>query len=301
MKRITRRNFIKNSIKGSAAITATLGVSGVTESLATNAKIDQVVLGKSGVRLSRLAMGTGTHGWKHVSDQTKLGVKGFVDLAQHAYDSGVTFFDVADIYGSHTFLREALKYIPREKVVILTKIWTKPNSWMHVQSAPAALDRFRKEIGTDYLDIVLIHSQTSPNWLEEQKRMRDDLSEAREKGIIRTMGASCHSLDALKAAADSDWVEILLTRINPTGARMDGPPEKVMPVIKKAHDSGKGVIGMKIFGCGQLVKEKEREASLNFVLKSGNVDAMTIGFDKGVQMEDTIRRMNRIVATLDLK
>ncbi|NOY57357.1 MAG: aldo/keto reductase [Calditrichaeota bacterium] len=295
MKKITRRSFIKNSIKGTATMTAGLSIYGVQETLAAKTKIDQVVLGKSGIKLSRLAMGTGTHGWKHVSDQTKLGVKGFVDLAQHAFDSGITFFDVADIYGSHTFLREALKYIPREKVVILTKIWTAPNNWIKVQSAPKALDRFRKEIGTDYLDIVLIHSQTSPNWPEEQKRMRDDLSEAKEKGIIRTMGASCHSLGALKAAAGSDWLEVLLTRINPVGVRMDDTPEKVMPVIKKAYDSGKGVIGMKIFGCGKLVKEQEREASLNFVLKSGNVDAMTIGFENRMQMDDTIRRINRIV------
>jgi len=206
-----------------------------------------------------------------------------------------TFFDVADTYGSHTYLREVLKTIPREKVVILTKMWTQSNDWYVVEETPKLLDRFRQEIGTDYLDIVLLHCQISADWLDETKKMRDALSEAKAKGIIGAHGVSCHSLEALKAAATSDWVDVLLARINHTGSQMDGKPQEVMPVLQQAHDRGAGVIGMKIFGAGTLVKEKQRQASLEYVWKSGNLDAMTIGFEKPDQIEDTMQRVRRIL------
>ena len=224
-----------------------------------------------------------------------MGTKGFVDLAKHAYNSGITFFDVADIYGSHQFLKEVLKHIPREKVVIMSKIWTRSNDWLEYKGAQAALDRFRKEIGTEFIDIVLLHCQVASDWTTEFKKGRDVLSKAKEDGIIRAHGVSCHSLDALKTAAKSEWVDILLSRINHKGTKMDDKPEKVMPVLKQAHDNGKGVLGMKIYGCGDLVKEDQREASLKYVLGSGNVDAMTIGFENAGQIDDTIKRINRIL------
>lgn len=205
------------------------------------------------------------------------------------------FFDVADIYGSHTYLREVLKVIPREKVVILTKIWTRPNDWVNIQETSKVLDRFRKEIGTDYLDIVLIHCQVSPDWLTETQRIRDILSNAKERGIIRTHGVSCHTFEALRVAAASEWVEVLLARINNMGSQMDDKPQRVMPVLKQAHDRGAGVIGMKIFGAGNLVDEKQRQNSLEYVWKSGNVDAMTIGFENSDQIDDTIPRVARIL------
>jgi aryl-alcohol dehydrogenase-like predicted oxidoreductase len=261
----------------------------------TSSKLGQVKLGKSGVTVSRLAMGTGTNGWQHQSNQTRLGMKGFVDLAEYAHETGITFFDVADTYGSHTHLREALKIIPREKVVILTKIWTQSSVWFNVQETSKVLDRFRKEIGTDYLDIVLLHCQVSPHWLAETQRLREALSQAKAKGLVRAHGVSCHNFQALKAAAASDWVDILLARINHTGSQMDDTPEKVMPVLKQAHDRGAGVIGMKIFGAGALTKEPQRQQSLEYVWKSGNVDAMTIGFESTAQMSDAINRVNRIM------
>jgi len=296
MAKITRRQFLKYSLTGTGAIvTNNSGFFTSNELGAAVQKIDRVILGKSGIQVSRLAWGTGTHGWKFVSDQTKLGTKGFIELAQRAYDSGITFFDVADIYGSHKYLRDALKFIPREKIVIMTKIWTRSNDWLEYQGAQVALDRFRKEIGTDFLDIVLLHCQISPDWETEFKKARDVLSKAKADGIIRAHGVSCHTLDALKTTANSDWVEILLSRINHTGVRMDDKPEKVMAILKQAHDSGKGVLGMKIFGCGGLVEEEQREASLKYVLASGNVDAMTIGFENAGQIDDTIKRINRIL------
>jgi aryl-alcohol dehydrogenase-like predicted oxidoreductase len=296
MKKITRRHFLHQSIAGAAALTIyPKKLLSFNESLKSSRNPEQVLLGKSGIRVSRLALGTGTRGWRYRSNQTALGTKGFVDLSRHAYNSGITFFDVADTYGSHRYLREAFKYIPREKVVILSKIWTRSNDWLEFKGVQAALDRFRKGIGTDYLDIVLLHCQVSPNWTTEMRKACDDLSDAKGKSVILAHGVSCHGIDALKSAAASDWVEILLARINHTGSHMDDTPGKVMRILKKAHDSGKGVVGMKIFGAGDFIKEEQRETSLKYVLESKNIDAMTIGFENTNQIDDTIKRINRIL------
>lgn len=296
MQKINRRKFLKQTIIGTAALTANHFLPlNLKNAYADREPMDRVILGKSGIQVSRLAWGTGTNGWEFKSDQTALGVKGFIELAQYAFDSGISFFDVADIYGSHQYLKAALKYIPREKIVILTKIWTRPTDWLAYKDVPTALDRFRNEIGTDMLDIVLLHCQTSPNWLTEMGKACEELSQAKAKGIIRAHGVSCHSFEALKAAVAHDWVDVVLARINHTGSHMDDKPEKVMSVLKQAHNSGKGVLGMKIFGCGDLTREEQRIASLEYVLKSQNVDAMTIGFENKEQISDTITKMNRIL------
>jgi aryl-alcohol dehydrogenase-like predicted oxidoreductase len=298
MSHISRRNFLKTCAASFAAVATNaeiLANPSATAARAMGRKLGRVALGKSGITVSRLAMGTGTNGWNHRSNQTRLGMKGFVGLAEYAHDAGILFFDAADTYGSHTYLREALKIIPRDKIVILTKIWTEPNNWLTPQDAVATLDRFRREIGTDYLDIILLHCQVSPNWILETQRLRDGLSHAKAKGIIRAHGVSCHRFEALQAAAASDWVDILLARINPAGSQMDSTPQNVMPVLKQAHDRGAGVIGMKIFGAGALTRAEQRQQSLEYVWNSGNVDAMTIGFENAVQVEDTITRVSGIL------
>ncbi len=296
MSKIDRRKFLQQTMLGSAGFilgSQTLNRHSIFSPMSE--KIDQVVLGKSGVSVSRLAWGTGTNGWKRVSNQTKLGMKKFLEIAEYALASGITFFDAADIYGSHPYLKEVLKRIPREKIVILSKIWTSSNDWLEFKGAQQALDRFRTEIGTDYIDIVLLHCQTSPHWISDRHQDRDVLSKAKQDGLIRAHGVSCHSLEALKTAAQSEWVDILLARINNIGARMDDKPDVVMPILKQAHDAGKGVLGMKVYGCGELIKEEQREGSLKFVLGSGNVDALTIGFENVEQIADTIKRINRMV------
>jgi aryl-alcohol dehydrogenase-like predicted oxidoreductase len=293
MKTCSRRKFLKTCAAGFTVAATKPRL--LAEAKAPTAKLRQAKLGHSGITVSRLAMGTGTNGWRHQSDQTRLGMKKFIGLAETAHAAGVTFFDVADTYGSHTYLREALKIIPREKVVILTKIWTDFDDDHAAQEAARLLDRFRREIGTDYVDIVLLHCQTSPNWLTATQRLREALAHAKTKGLIRAHGVSCHNFDALQAAAASDWVDILLARINHAGRAMDNTPEKVMPVLKRAHDRGAGVIGMKIFGAGALTQEAQRQQSLEYVWKSGNVDAMTIGFADTSQIGDTISRINQIL------
>lgn len=292
----SRRKFLQSCAAGFtvAATPTNLWASSKTVQV-LNTKPGQAKLGKSGLTVSRLAMGTGTNGWRHQSNQTRLGMKNFVELAEAAHAGGITFFDVADTYGSHSYLREALKIIPRDKVVILTKMWTESNRGFAAPEAAKILDRFRQEIGTDYLDIVLLHCQTSPNWLPETQRLREALSQAKSKGIVRAHGVSCHNFEGLQAAAASDWVDILLARINHTGRAMDNTPANVMPVLKRAHDRGAGVIGMKIFGAGALTQEAQRQRSLEYVWNSGNVDAMTIGFENTGQISDTINRVNQIL------
>ncbi len=211
------------------------------------AAADTVTLGKTGITTSRLAMGTGTVGSGHHSNQTALGVKGLSDLLLNGHDQGLRFFDAADAYGSHPHVAEALKHLQRDKVTVLTKTWAR-----NPAEARADLDRFRKELGTDYLDICLMHCLTEGDWTERYRGVMDVFSEAKEKGIIRAHGCSCHSIEALRAAAKSPWVEIDLVRINPVGAHMDADPETVISVIREMKAAGKGIVGMKILGQGAL-------------------------------------------------
>jgi len=246
---------------------------------------DTVTLGSTGIKTSRLAMGTGTVGSGHHSHQTDLGVKGLSDLLLNGYDKGLRFFDAADSYGSHPHVAAALKQIPRDKVTVLTKTFSRDAA-----SARADLDRFRKELGTDYLDICLIHCVTESDWTERYKGVLDVLSEAKEKGIIRAHGCSCHSIDALRTAATSPWVEVDLARINPVGAIMDADPATVIGVLKEMKTAGKAVIGMKILGQGAL--RKRQDEGIKFALSNGVLDAFTIGAENKQEQEDLVRRIS---------
>jgi len=245
---------------------------------------DIIVLGKTGIRTSLLAMGTGTVGSGHHSHQTSLGIKGLSDLLLNGYDHGLRFFDAADSYGSHPHVAEALKHVPRDKVTVLTKTWARDAA-----STRADLDRFRRELGTDYLDVCLMHCLTEGDWTERYKGTMDVLSEAKEKGIIRAHGCSCHSLEALQAAAKSPWVEVDLARINPVGSHMDGSPLEVVGVLKEMKAAGKGVIGMKILGQGDL--SGRVDDALRYALSLGVLDAFTIGAESKREQEDLIRRI----------
>lgn len=245
---------------------------------------DTVTLGKTGIQTSRLAMGTGTVGTAHHSHQTALGIDGLSRLLLNGYDHGLRFFDSADSYGSHPHVAEALKHVPRDKVAVLTKSWARDAAGMR-----ADLDRFRRELGTDYLDVFLMHCITDGNWTEEYRGAMDVLSEAKQKGIIRTHGCSCHSIEALRTATKSPWVEVHLVRINPVGAFMDSDPETVVAVIKEMRAAGKGIIGMKILGQGEM--RNRQDEALNFALGLNLLDACTIGAESISEQEDLIRRI----------
>ncbi|MBZ2185000.1 MAG: aldo/keto reductase [Bryobacter sp.] len=246
---------------------------------------DRVLLGPAKVPVSRLAMGTGTNGVGGSSNQTKkLGFKGVSELFRAAYDQGVFFWDSADQYGSHPHLKEALKTVSREKVTILSKTHAVTAAEMR-----ADLDRFRKEIGTDYIDIVLLHCMMDDDWDQRRKGAMEVLEEAKQKGIIKTKGVSCHTLGALKTAAKSPWVEVDLARFNPAGVAMDDKPEVVAAVLKQMKAAGKGIIGMKVLGAGKL-RTKADEA-IQWHLAQGLTDCFTIGSESRAEMEDLLRKI----------
>lgn len=246
---------------------------------------DTVTIGKTGIQTSRLAMGTGTVGSGHHSHQTALGIQGLSGLLLNGYDHGLRFFDSADSYGSHPHVAEALKHVPRDKVTVLTKSWARDAATMR-----SDLDRFRHELGTDYLDLFLMHCLTEPDWTDRYRGVMDVLSEAKEKGIIRAHGCSCHSIEALRAATKSPWVEVHLVRINPIGAFMDSDPDTVVSVIKEMRAAGKGIVGMKILGQGAMCDRQDE--ALNFALGLNLLDAFTIGAESIQEQQDLIRRIS---------
>jgi 1-deoxyxylulose-5-phosphate synthase len=194
------------------------------------------------------------------------------------------FFDSADSYGSHPHVAEALKHIPRDKVTVLTKTWARDP-----QTARADLDRFRRELGIDHIDIVLMHCLTEGDWTERYRGVMDVLSEAKQKGTIRAHGCSCHSIEALRTAAKSPWVEVDLARVNPVGAHMDADPETVVGVLRQMKASGKAVIGMKILGQGAM--RNRQDEALKYALSLGVLDAFTIGAENKSEQDDLVRRI----------
>jgi aryl-alcohol dehydrogenase-like predicted oxidoreductase len=246
---------------------------------------DRVKLGPMGVECSRLAQGSGTNGAGGSSNQTKkLGVQGLADLWKAAYDNGVTFFDSADQYGTHLHLKLALKSLPREKVTVLSKTHASTEKEMR-----ADLDRFRREIGSDYIDILLLHAMMDDDWPERKKGAMAVLAEAREKGIVRTHGTSCHTLGALRAAARNPWVQVDLARINPAKVAMDADVATVVSVLREMKQAGKGIIGMKILGAGAL--RNKVDESLQYALSLDCVDCFTIGAESRSEMEDLVRKI----------
>jgi aryl-alcohol dehydrogenase-like predicted oxidoreductase len=245
---------------------------------------DTVTLGKTGIKTSRLAMGTGTYGFGHTSNQSKLGVQGLSALLLNGYDQGLRFFDSADAYGSHPHVAEALKGTQRDKVTVLTKSWGRDPATVR-----ADLDRFRRELKTDYIDVFLMHCLTEGDWTTRFRGVMDVLSEAKQKGIIRAHGCSCHSIEALRAAAASPWVEVDLVRINPIGSHMDANPNTVVSVIKEMKAAGKGIIGMKILGQGDM--RNRQDEALKYALSLGLLDAFTIGAESRAEQNDLVRRI----------
>jgi aryl-alcohol dehydrogenase-like predicted oxidoreductase len=285
-----RRDFLRKTATGMGAawLSSTTSLASVlafeTPARKFNAH-DEVTLGKTGIRTSRLAMGTGTVGFGGASNQTRLGMSPFSRLLVNGYhENGLTFFDTADSYGSHPYVASALKQLPRDKVVVMTKTDNR-----NASEIPADLDRFRKELGIDYIDIVLVHCVTESDWTTRYRGVMDALSEAKHKGVIRAHGVSCHSLTALRAAAASPWVEVDLVRLNPIGSHMDADPDTVIKIIKQMRADGKGIIGMKILGQGDM-RNRPSEA-LRYALNSGVLDAFTIGAESQTEQNDLTQRI----------
>jgi len=300
IERISRREFLK----GTAALAGTVMLSSCNTGPSakhTPTAVDQVTLGKTGLKMSRLGIGTGSKGG---SIQRALGADGFNRLIHYAYDQGITYIDTAESYRTHTMVREAIKDLPREKLFIQSKMSGVPEKPLEV------LDRFRRELGVDYIDSLLTHCGVIANWDDERRRVLDALEEAKDRKIILAHGISCHSLPALTTAAQLDWVDVNLVRINPQGAHMDTPAETwnaesdkshlppVLKQIKVMRQNNHGVIGMKIIGNGDFTDPEDREKSIRFTMQSGLTDAVVIGFKSPAEIDEAIKRINSALAEI---
>ena len=285
--KVGRRSFLQTAAAaGAGALLSWRESSAAGESFVARkiTATDRVTLGRTGIEVSRVAMGSGTRGWGRQSDQTRMGPDQLTRLFRYGLDQGLNFWEAADQYGSHPYIARGLQGIDRSKIVILTK--TNSES---AEGIRKDLERFRKELQTDYIDIVLLHAITDGDWTQSLRPAMDALSEAKEKGIIRAHGVSCHSIHALRAAADSPWVDVDLARINPDGIAMDDRPSVVIGVLEKMKAAGKGIIGMKIFGQGALSDSPDK--ALRHAAQLKCLDAFTIGFMSNQQVDDVIKRI----------
>jgi predicted aldo/keto reductase-like oxidoreductase len=294
--KLSRRQFVTRTMTVGAG-TVLLGnnrfaLPGNT-SVVTSGPFQIVTLGKSGLKTTFLGMGTGFSGGNRSSTITRAGVA--ESIIRQAYEKGIRFFDCADSYGTHPFTAAALKGIPRENYTLSSKIWVSQGGIPEPDrpDADVVIDRFRKELNTDYLDLVQIHCMTDALWTEKQKKQMDILENLKAKKIIRAHGVSVHSLEAMEACVDSKWVDVIHVRINPFGEAMDKKdPSEVIPVIQKLHKSGKGIIGMKLIGNGNFRNDSDKiDASLKYVLGLGTIDSIIVGFELPGQIDNYIGRV----------
>jgi 1-deoxyxylulose-5-phosphate synthase len=289
MHRQTRRDFL---FTGAAAALA----GALPAQAAKRSATDWVTLGKTNVKVTRLAFGTGTFSGRV---QRELGQEGFTRLVRHAYDSGIRFFETADAYtGMPQMLATALKGIPRDSYKLMTKYRIRD-----IENPNGTIDRFRSDLNSDYFDILLMHCLRSPTWPEDTKKLQDAFLEAQNKKIIHSHGASVHGLQGLRQFPDNKWLQVALLRVNHKGIKMDnmdlrdtdtpGDVGEVFATAKKLHGQGLGVLGMKLIGEGQFTTPEDREAAMQKVMKSGIVDAVTIGFKSPAEIDESIARMNR--------
>jgi predicted aldo/keto reductase-like oxidoreductase len=293
----SRRQFLRTSSLAGAALLSPWTLRAANEALASRTAVDQVTLGGTGLKLSRLGFGTGSN---NGHDQTALGKDAFTKLIHYAYDQGITYIDTAQTYATFEWIAGAIKGLPREKLFIQSKIPGQPTDIL------AAIDHHRKVFNTDYVDSLLVHCVVKNGWTDDMKRILDGFDAAKEKKWILAKGVSCHSLPALRTAAQSDWAEVHLVRVNPQGKRIDGmaeevwnndnPTHDVAPVlaeIKNLHAKGRGIIGMKIIGNGQFVNAEDREKSIRFAMSCREIHAVVIGFTSQAQIDEALARMNR--------
>ena len=298
---VSRRGFLRGTavIGGAAVLGAPAPLAWGAASGAKRSAADQVPLGKTGIMLSRLGIGTGSSNGRA---QTEMGQEGFSKLIHYAFDQGITYIDTAQRYMTFEWIADSIKGIPREKLFIQSKVPDQPEDIL------ATIDHHRTVFKTDYIDSLLIHCMTRGGWTDEWKRIMEGFDQAKEKKWIRAKGVSCHSLEALTAARKTDWAEVHLVRVNPAGAFMDGdgprdqtgrrivPVDPVLAEIKAMHEKGHGVIGMKIIGNGTFTDPAERAKSIRFSMNNPNIDAVVIGMKSKEQVDENIAMVNRALA-----
>lgn len=299
---LSRRHFLRQSAEviSVAALGSEL-ITGAAAAPPARTAADWVPLGrKTNIKIPRLGMGTGSI---NGTVQQALGQQGFNKLVAYAYERGVRYIDTADNYKTHEMIREAIKAnkIPRDKIFIQTKLPIKKET---LADPIATMERYRKELGTDYFDTLLIHCATKGSWVGDLKPLMDAFDQAQAKGWIKAKGCSCHGLAALKAATHNDWIQVQLARINPQAHHVDGdhptnphhPPGKydeAMKEIKTMHAGGRGIIAMKLVGNGDFTNPEDREKAMRHAVNCGFVDAVVVGFKSNAEIDEAVERMNR--------
>ena len=292
----TRRQFIASS----AALFGAAFLPSCSTRVSTPTAVDQVTLGNTGIKLSRLGVGTGTLNSGDV--QIAIGQEAFNRLIRYAYDQGITYFDTSVGYKTMPWMADALKGLPREKLFIQSKLERS------TENPREAIDNLRKTLGVEYIDSLLVHGARAGNWTEQCKALMDALDEAKAKKIILAHGASYHGIPAIETSAGLDWVETNLIRYNPQGVYMDpvsqesGAASDVssVPVVEKHMSTmrarGQGIIAMKVFGEGRLAQAEDRATSIRHAMQAGLVDAIVIGFRSPAEIDEAIFHMNTALA-----
>jgi len=295
MVRSTRRDFLKTGV----AATVLSGIGGVAGLAQTKrSATDWVTLGKSNVKVTRLAFGTGTFSGRV---QRELGQPEFTRLVRYAYDRGIRFFETAESYHEMPeMLAIALKGVPRDSYRLMMKYSTPASG-----DPTPKIDQYRKQLGTEYIDILLLHCLRPPTWSSDYASLQDGFSEAQQKKIILARGASVHGLPALRTFPGNQWLEIAMIRMNHNGTKMDTPEmrdvdapgnvDEVVAHTKQVHAQGMGVISMKLCGEGRFTRAEDRDASMKFAMNLGCVDSVTIGFKNTAEIDEAIERMSRVM------
>lgn len=293
MANCSRRHFLKSGLAaGALAVTGNLPV------LAKGTATDWVTLGKSGVKVTRLAFGTGTFSGR---TQRELGQDQFTRLVRHAYDRGIRFFETAESYGEmHKMLGIALKGIPRDSYRLMSKVTTREGV-----TPQEKIDELRKLANTDYFDVLLLHYQHTATWPTDTARWQDGLLEAKHKTAIVGHGASVHGLPALRRFPGNKWLEIAMIRVNHKGTKMDaedyrtpglGNVPEVVTHVKKVHTEGMGVISMKLCGEGAFTTREDRQAAMKFAFRNAGVDCVTVGYKSPAEVDEAIENLNLALA-----
>lgn len=288
-----RRQFLKNLITAGA-----IAGTGALPVRAKGTATDWVTLGKSNVKVTRLAFGTGSFSGRV---QRELGQEQFTRLVRHAYDRGIRFFETAESYGEmHKMLGIALKGIPRDTYRLMTKLTTRPGT-----NPQDKIDDLRKLAQTDYFDIALLHYQHVATWPTDTVRWQDGISEAKIRQSVVGQGASVHGLPALRQMPGNQWLEVAMIRVNHNGTKMDaeqyntaGPGDvpEVVSHVKTVHSQGMGVISMKLVGEGAFTNREDRKAAMRFAFQNAGVDCVTVGYKSTAEIDEAIENLNLALA-----
>jgi len=243
---------------------------------------------------SRIGFGSGMRGYQRNSNLVRMDKNKALDLVRFSYDNGIRMFDMADLYGTHQVITEALQGKPRDSYVLVTKIWGHPSGLPEEERPPAdvVVKRFLQECQTDYIDVVQLHCMMNDQWTTQHAGQMEILETLKQQGLIRAHGVSCHANSALNLAAETPWTDVVHVRINPEGANMEGTVEEVVALTQKVHDAGIGTIAMKVIGEGKFSNDLElRKKSANFVTNLDCIDTMVVGFEEREHITEFLKNV----------